>query len=73
MPEKQQAWDEPTRYVLQDGAEFYLYTDADCKDYLRCIESPFRVGDFDMPAATIARNWFVKYYPQHVFAREGDE
>lgn len=51
-----------SRHVLQDGADFYLYSDATEEDYLYSVQAPFRVQDFDSKAAEAARTWFINVW-----------
>lgn len=48
-------------YVMQDGADFYVYRDAALTEYIPSLgrTAPFKVSDFDMEAATRARKWFI--------------
>lgn len=46
-------------YVIQDGADFYVYKDRACEDLLMTRTSPFPVLDHDIPAAEKARKWFI--------------
>lgn len=49
-----------TRYVLQDGADFHTFADADCKRYCQTISAPFKVPDMGIVAAEAARQWFTR-------------
>ena len=44
-----------TRWVTQDGADFYIYRDAAMSSLQTTWRAPIRVRDFDMAAATQAR------------------
>lgn len=46
-------------YVLQDGADFYVYKDAECEDLVMTRTSPFPILDWDVEAASRARKWFI--------------
>jgi ribosomal protein L24E len=48
-------------YVYQDGADFYVCSDKDCQDTIRIVTAPMKVSDFDLEAATKAREWFNEY------------
>lgn len=47
-----------TLYVMQDGADFYIYRSPDCEKLDTTWTYPGRVRDFDMVAATKARAAF---------------
>lgn len=47
-----------TLYVMQDGADFYIYRDAECEKLSTTWTYPGRVRDFDMDAAAKARTSF---------------
>ena len=49
----------PVLYALQDGADFYYYYDSQLTQRGQTWRAPFRVRDFDMPAAIRAREAFV--------------
>lgn len=48
-------------YIVQDGAHFYSYRDADCTNHVRSLDrvAPFPVKDNDNESAEKARNWFI--------------
>lgn len=49
-------------YVTQDGADFYVYRDEELTQYVPSLgrTAPFKVLDYDMEAATRARQWFIE-------------
>ena len=47
------------KHVFQDGREFYVGTKSRTE---QTVTAPMRVNDFDMPAASNARDWFVKIW-----------
>ena len=44
-----------TRYVTQDGADFYIFRDSAMTDLQTTWRAPVRVRDFDLAAAEKAR------------------
>jgi hypothetical protein len=48
-------------FVMQDGADFYVYRDSAQEHPIPSLNrtAPFKVLDYDMDAATRARDWFV--------------
>lgn len=48
-------------WVLQDGADFYMFSDEKCEKFVRSETAPMRVLDFDREAAGKARAWFEAY------------
>lgn len=49
-------------YVMQDGADFYVYDGNPTKDEAESLEThtaPIKVHDYDMEAAKAARSWFM--------------
>jgi hypothetical protein len=60
------------KHVFQDGRDFYVGTEDETET---TVSAPMRVRDFDLAAATDARDWFVKVWcpmnnVQPVFAGE---
>jgi hypothetical protein len=49
-------FDGNTRYVVQDGADFYIYRDAERTSLQTVWTYKGRVPDFDLPAAERARS-----------------
>lgn len=49
-----------TLYVMQDGGDFYVYGSDTYEELLRVDTAPFRVPDWDLPAAQRARAWFME-------------
>lgn len=45
-------------YVLQDGADFYMYSDKESNYCIGHKTAPFVVRDGDIVAAEFARGWF---------------
>jgi hypothetical protein len=48
-------------YVLQDGADFYHYSDRRGLEPVRIVTAPFKVPDFDLEKAMEARKWHDEY------------
>lgn len=46
-------------YVQQDGADFYVYHDSECKDLILTRTYPHPVG-LDLRKAEAARKWFTE-------------
>lgn len=67
MTEKRRIW------VIQDGADFYLYTrdpntpaegiglTSARRPFLYALSAPMKVEDFNLEQATKARRWFIDY------------
>ena len=47
-------------FILQDGADFYVYSDSKCENLLMTRTAPFPVPDADTETATRARDWFIQ-------------
>lgn len=46
-------------HVMQDGADFYVHSDAEGENLLMTRTYPHPVKDWDVEAATRARVWFI--------------
>lgn len=51
-----------TKYVNQDGADFYLHDSALAERVDEVVTAPVHVSDYDMAAATNARKWFTQVW-----------
>ena len=48
-------------YVMQDGADFYLFADEEGEELIRVVTAPFKVQDMNTCDADKARTWFDEY------------
>ena len=46
-------------HVMQDGADFYVFSDMEAEHLLMTRTAPFKVADGSMDDAIRARNWFL--------------